>query len=304
MNLLIMVFFLLFSSLSSATTLKNIVVFGDSLSDNGNLYEFTQHQIPLAPYYEGRFSNGLVWVEQLAEMYYPKHAVLHLKDFAFGGAGVADVELPDMLRTLSEEVDEYLLTNKNVANPRSLFVLWIGANNYFEVPKEIEEKVSLVMAGINKDMERLVQKGAKHILLMNLPDLGKIPSSKMFDVVKELSCFSRRHNEELAKLVDSLRARHPEVHWMVYDAKKAFDEVMQSPKEYGFSNITDACYNFNVDKSAHLNIFTQNGYLAYEEDPSCEGYLFFDIVHSTVRAHQILASQVDALLKKEGISFG
>lgn len=40
-----------------------VVVFGDSLSDNGNL--FAQTGQPPAPYFQGRFSNGPVWVEQL-----------------------------------------------------------------------------------------------------------------------------------------------------------------------------------------------------------------------------------------------
>ncbi|HEY9768613.1 MAG TPA: hypothetical protein V6C71_08930 [Coleofasciculaceae cyanobacterium] len=55
-------------------------VFSDSLSDPGNIFNATKASqpfdelfdvdIPLTPpsppYFEGRFSNGLVWVEQLA----------------------------------------------------------------------------------------------------------------------------------------------------------------------------------------------------------------------------------------------
>ncbi|VEP16479.1 GDSL family lipase (fragment) [Hyella patelloides LEGE 07179] len=42
--------------------------FGDSLSDTGNLLSITGGQIPNAPSYEpGRFSNGDVWVDSLAE---------------------------------------------------------------------------------------------------------------------------------------------------------------------------------------------------------------------------------------------
>ena len=56
----------LFSGIVAATPLQNIVVFGDSLSDNGNLYEIMKHQLPQSPpYYKGRFSNGPVWVEHL-----------------------------------------------------------------------------------------------------------------------------------------------------------------------------------------------------------------------------------------------
>ncbi|KAJ9075881.1 hypothetical protein DSO57_1031476 [Entomophthora muscae] len=44
-----------------------VYVFGDSISDNGNLYRLKDKAIPSTQlYYEGRFSNGPVWVEYLA----------------------------------------------------------------------------------------------------------------------------------------------------------------------------------------------------------------------------------------------
>ena len=42
----------------------NIIVFGDSLSDTGNAFEATGHgEPPSTPYFDGRFSNGPVWVQ-------------------------------------------------------------------------------------------------------------------------------------------------------------------------------------------------------------------------------------------------
>ena len=65
-----------------AAVFTDIVSFGDSLSDTGNLFAVTSNPfnaallalffpeldppIPSAPYYNGRFSNGPVWVERLA----------------------------------------------------------------------------------------------------------------------------------------------------------------------------------------------------------------------------------------------
>jgi phospholipase/lecithinase/hemolysin len=44
-----------------------IYVFGDSYCDVGNIYIATAHAIPLSPpYYQGRFSNGPIWVEHVA----------------------------------------------------------------------------------------------------------------------------------------------------------------------------------------------------------------------------------------------
>ncbi|MDY6992457.1 MAG: SGNH/GDSL hydrolase family protein, partial [Pseudomonadota bacterium] len=44
--------------------LSPIYVFGDSLSDKGNLFELTGLP-PDPPYFNGRFSNGLLWSEYL-----------------------------------------------------------------------------------------------------------------------------------------------------------------------------------------------------------------------------------------------
>lgn len=86
----------LLSGVVSATPLNNIVVFGDSLSDNGNLYEYMKHQLPQSPpYFEGRFSNGPVWIERLAASYFPNDPNSHLLDYAFGGAGVSVDEEDD-----------------------------------------------------------------------------------------------------------------------------------------------------------------------------------------------------------------
>jgi outer membrane lipase/esterase len=47
------------TSLATAGAYSNIFVYGDSLSDLGNIYAISGHTIPPSPpYYMGRFSNG------------------------------------------------------------------------------------------------------------------------------------------------------------------------------------------------------------------------------------------------------
>ena len=63
---------------------SSIVVFGDSLVDNGNgTYKLTNHEWP-APCctWQGRFSNGPTWPEELAGLLH----VSHVQDFAYGGS--------------------------------------------------------------------------------------------------------------------------------------------------------------------------------------------------------------------------
>lgn len=46
---------------------SRIVAFGDSLSDIGNFYRLTGGVLPPPPYDNGRFSNGPLWIEYLAD---------------------------------------------------------------------------------------------------------------------------------------------------------------------------------------------------------------------------------------------
>src|SRR6185369_7310765 len=62
-----------------------IKAFGDSTCDNGNgTYTYLNHTYPPSPpYYNGRFSNGPVWVEYLSNLLNTA-----LYDYAWGGATV------------------------------------------------------------------------------------------------------------------------------------------------------------------------------------------------------------------------
>src|SRR4051812_8541313 len=75
---------------ASAGQFTKLVVLGDSLSDTGNLFAATGGAIPPSPYYLGRFSNGPVWVEYLAEA-----LDVPFEDYAYGGAKTDEGNLFD-----------------------------------------------------------------------------------------------------------------------------------------------------------------------------------------------------------------
>src|ERR1035441_9762115 len=73
------------TSIASAGAYTAVIAYGDSLSDNGNLFAATGQ--PPAPYWNGRFSNGPVTVEYLANSLHSP-----LLDFAWGGATTGEVQ--------------------------------------------------------------------------------------------------------------------------------------------------------------------------------------------------------------------
>jgi phospholipase/lecithinase/hemolysin len=305
MRLLAIIGAFLFSGIISATPLHNIVVFGDSLSDNGNLYELMNHQIPQSPpYYKGRFSNGRVWIEHLVGFYFPENHHEHLLDYAFGGAGVAEDDEDDVLLTLSKQIKSYFSDHNQKASKNSLYVIWIGANNYLALPTDVGKTVLEVNIGIKHSIQELVEKGAKHILVVNLPDLGRTPAALEFDAVDTMTFMAETHNDLLAQTIANFKREYPDVQWLQYDLSKAFKSVMDQPEDYGFTNIKDTCVQFDeeISKASVLKM-TAAAKPRIDED-ACKGFVFFDLVHPTAKAHQILAREAILMLDKEGVEFG
>jgi phospholipase/lecithinase/hemolysin len=296
----------LFSGIVLATPLRDVVMFGDSLSDNGNLYELMNHQLPPSPpYFKGRFSNGPIWIENLVASYFPTNPKTHLFDYAYGGAGVSEEEADDdVLLTLRKEINNYLSEHQNKARGDSLFVVWIGANNYLAMPAEVDKTIQDVNDGITHSLQHLVDKGAKHILVVNLPDLGKTPAAMEFGSMEMMTYFSKMHNELLDATVANLKQQYPSVEWLYFNMNEEFDAVLASPQNFGLTNTTGTCVNSVTDDLTRNSVL--NMVLAVksnETQNACDGYLFFDLIHPTAQAHVILAQQARKTLNKAGVVF-
>ncbi|MCL9685086.1 GDSL family lysophospholipase PlaA [Legionella maioricensis] len=294
----------LFSGVVAATSLHNIVAFGDSLSDNGNLYEFMKHQLPQSPpYFEGRFSNGPVWIEHLVASYFPENPSAHLLDYAFGGAGVSEEEGDDVLFTLKRQVDSYLLAHNDEASADSLFVVWIGANNYFGMPSDVEQTLADVNAGITHSLERLVKKGARNILLLNLPDLGRTPAAIEFGSIDLFSYYASQHNKLLDQTISDFKQKYPEVNWLFFDLNNALNLLLENPEQYGFNNITGTCVNAVGNELTKKSVLKMVARVTPKKaNDACDGYLFFDLLHPTGLAHKILSEKARVMLDEAGVS--
>ena len=275
----------LFSSVVAATSLSNIVVFGDSLSDTGNFYEFSDHQFPTSPpYYEGHFSNGLIWVERLMESYFPTTPEFSpIENYAFGGAAVALKEDEKQV-SLQQEITHYLRDHHEMAEESSLFVVWIGGNNYLGKFDDADKAVAAVNTGIVESLKRLVEKGAKHIMVINLPDLGKSPLAADMHAEAALSYISTNHNNTLAAAVEQLQVNFSEVQWVYYDVNAAFTDIRANPGAYGFENVNESC-------------------LSAAPNSDCNRYFFFDSIHPSAYTHKLLGEAARLLLDQADIHF-
>lgn len=294
-----------------AAPIHKIVIFGDSLSDEGNLYRSTNQKIPPSPpYFEGRFSNGPIWAELLAKKLFPSDPT-RIDNFAFGGAAIStngeEADTEDLF-SLNHEINTHYLLNDDKADPDSLYIFWIGSNNYlFLYPSDdIDTMVNEVNDSLKKSLITLVDKGAKHILVLNVPDLSRTPSGAEDPVNQpRLVEAVNKHNALLASNLQNLKETYPDVDWISFDTFDEVSKILDHPEEYGFNNVSIPCNSFEVEKKSSRT-FVQSFkriYAKRDVESACEGALFFDVVHPTTQAHELIAQHMQALIDAQGFTF-
>ncbi|MEP0886195.1 SGNH/GDSL hydrolase family protein [Trichocoleus sp. ST-U3] len=287
----------LFPLRASAASFSNLYVFGDSLSDQGNVFNATGGAIPPSPpYSEGSFSNGLVWVDYLAQdlglevnpfvgNVDPTEGI----NFAFAGAttGVENTvsltfpQLPP-LPGLEQQID-FFTNLAPVADPDALYIIWAGANDYGPTDGTFVpfEDTDTTIANISQAVTSLANVGAKNIMVVNLPDLGKTPVSLNTPESEELSALVDAHNAALEELSESF---DPTLNLILFDVSGGIDQLFAAPQEFGFTNVTTPCL---LVQSCVANPDEQNQ------------YLFWDDRHPTTAAHQYVGDLALAALNAE-----
>jgi len=235
-------------ALSAATNTKmsfnHMTVFGDSLSDNGNLYSYSWHMVPKSPpYYDGRFSDGPVWADLLSQAYFGKSLSKDkFGDYAVGGAGAILSPKEVLPYTLWTEISDYVVRQESEKAASTLFVVWIGANNYLYAPTDIDNITTNVVEGIEKGIVRLIEHKAKMIVIANLPDLGATPHVKEDGneaIAHELTI---THNHKLYESYRKLEQQYPDVRFAFFDAYKLFEDAMIAPEKFGITDTANPCY--------------------------------------------------------------
>ena len=114
---------------ASAQDYGRIVTFGDSLSDNGNLYAAIANPTS-PPYFQGRFSNGPVWVELLGwTQARVGGSLTGSYNSAYGGSRTDNtVPFPTGMRA---QITNYLGAG-GAFDSDDLVTIWGGANNIFQ----------------------------------------------------------------------------------------------------------------------------------------------------------------------------
>lgn len=290
------------STMNVAEAFENIFVFGDSLSDQGNLAAVSEEFQFLysPPYNAGRFTNGLTAVEILADnLELSLSPSYHLSgqqlgnNYAIAGARAATQEPID----LDTQVNSFLGLNGFTANPENLYVVMIGGND-IRLARDTNDGNVVITAATNvaANIEKLIGAGAETILVANAADISEIPET---DLIVEASgveatyriakAYSKLYNESLEDAVDALKDAHPEVKIKKFDLARFIRHTTRKAERYGFTNSEDACWS---PETGGFTIGCENGV-------NMNSYIYFDNIHPTEPVHAAAAEKMTKIVKKK-----
>lgn len=256
-----------------ATTLSwgfdRVVIFGDSLSDTGNTSNATFGLFPGSDYWNGRFSNGPVWVENFATTLGGSavRSTAGGTNFAYGGA---EADTGSALSTLfmpniGTQISSFQ-GSMGGFGAEDLVVLWAGGNDFAIADSNDPLGVAADMA---THMDRLYNLGARKFLIPNLPLLGYVP--RFVGTADEASMNARSvtFNNALAGHIQTLRGQAGATVFEL-DIASLFEDARLNPAAYGISNVTQSY----LDTGGNVNDF-----------------LFFDDLHPTQQIHAVVSQR-------------
>ena len=298
--------FIAIAPVYAASPYSGIYVFGDSLSDPGNVFvvtgehsvrPFSADNIPDAPYARGghHFSNGKTWIEQLS-------AGLKLKggtgpalrtsaftNYAFGAARARMTGVMD----LSSQVGLLMSHTQGNIPVDALYSVFVGGNDvrdattvFFDVFFDTGDPVAAQLAAeavvgeavqsIADNIMLLAGSGASDFLVPNVPDIGVTPAVQALgpQAVAVATGLSAGFNAALEAALVNLETGFG-IRITRLNVFKLINDAVADPDIAGLVNVTEPCIPPLVRKGAFCN--------------KPDEYLFWDGIHPTRAAHAYLA---------------
>jgi phospholipase/lecithinase/hemolysin len=289
----------------STPAFTRVVVFGDSISDTGNVrartnakssgtIDYPSHTFN---YDNGRFTNDTdtdpashtylgVWHEQLARTFLGLPAATNSLggstglNYAFGGATTMDGTHEEVEETpvadisitvddMGKQMDDYLAGH--TVDAAALYIVWGGSNDIRN--DDTSANVTATVGRVDALVSRLANAGAKYIMVPNVVPLGDIPRYAGTPKGATANQASAEYRKELALSLDALQSTLASqgLTPTIYRVDEWADavRVYSNGPRFGFTNITEP----SQDKSS----------------ANPDQYIFWDDVHPTTAGHFRLA---------------
>jgi len=278
--------FLISGALFAQVPFTQFVVFGDSLSDNGNLLAGTTllgAPQPIPPLYAtGEYTDGVnsvpsttaplgLWIEQLAAgmnlpvpQPFAKGGLNYATASALTGSNPAYSPNKPSVPWSTDQVSLFLAANRTPP-ANYLYTFWCGSNDLIAGVNP-----ATAAANIQANIDALAKAGAKYFLWVNEPPVGEAPENINTSQRASLDAASVAYNTAMVSAVTQLKTAHPAITIATFDVYSGFMSFTQNPSLYGFVNVTSPAQGL-----ANVNPNT---------------YLFWDTLHPTTTGHALVAA--------------
>ena len=250
-----------------------IFVFGDSLSDGGNLQVIAPEFVPDPPYPDGQFTNGDTWTTQLGLT----PSLQGGTNFAFGGARTVDNSPADAIPDLLAQIAAFT-SNPSALGVNPLGVIWVGGNDFLdfqdvpEVDQQFEAFVGSVAGTIGTGVQQLVEAGISDVVVFGQPSFGALPQFEDdTDGAASANGASFVLNSAIAATASGLNTALPDADVSFFDLDAVFQDVLAGLPE-------------DTRQLQCLEALGVEECLANPDD-----FLFFDDIHPVEDVHTILA---------------
>jgi phospholipase/lecithinase/hemolysin len=292
-----------------------VVSFGDSLSDVGTY-------APIAGAVGGgRFTTnpGQVWTQNVAQYYGDTLTAAYTIDlthelkaqggfgYAEGGATVAtpanqndfltdvigNIEMP-----VNQQVSSYLSAHTSF-NSNQLVLVWAGANDVLRAgtPPAATTTVQTAATTLAQLVGQIVQNGATHVVVVNLPNIGLSPEGlASSDGGANFTQLSELFN---STLTSTLQTNGLQSKVIQIDAYTWLNGIIANFQANGFSvsNTGQACDPKKTPDDTSL-LCSPATYVSANADQT---YMFADDLHPTTHLHSLFAQFVEQQIAASGL---
>jgi outer membrane lipase/esterase len=263
---------------------SNVIVFGNSVSDNGNVFRLTKQAYPDPKvFYQGRYSNGPIWLDQLQSKFHPS-----VEDYAYGGATTDDQLVPSIsseakipVPSIHNQVMKLYASKQPLENHKTehaLHVIEAANNDYIDMAgPELNKNTTLInkcVGNVIDSVDNLYKLGARNVLVFGVAAMEQTPYflSQSKPVQEAIEKTSTTHNTLLKEKLAEYHKQHPDIKIYYFDFKAYMVNVISNSNKYNLKNTTASC--LSSDRKTQCANPTE--------------YFFWDEFHPTTRGHELL----------------
>ncbi len=288
---------------AASPSFSGVYFFGDSLSDTSNtqaLYASFGFAVPNpadGPYAGGRFSDGPIWTEYLASgLGYAGAAGSFMaggNNYAYAGARTGGLPTrASPIPSVTYQTEVIWGSGARPADPDALYVVVAGGNDMRDARSLASGTDALntgyrqlaaeaAIANLKSSIGLLAQRGAKNVLVSNIPDLGNTPEANFLEfsmpgIVAASTDATNRFNALMPTLVSYGQSVGLTMTFL--DMAGAVAAVRADPGAFGISNINLPCTGF-AGADGFMGLPTT----------ACSASTFSDSLHPSSRGHQLIA---------------